>query len=134
MKKWLITLLFSFIIINSVQAACTYKVYNPKENKSHVVTLGTMGVLPKQYIFVFFKGMAPYCVIGAKEDVKNGLVGGQCTDANAFMRVLKDDADISILKNYQFGWRELSEDTYYREVQEIIEDREENGLRLFGSD
>ena len=129
-RKSLLTLfaiITSFIIGNSVNAEnFTYKVYNPKENKAYTVELGTVRLSDSGYIWCFYlKGGTPYAVVSLITDKKNNLVGGKCTDFNAFVKFLKNE-NIDLSK-YEYGWREYNVGTFYRELEEIRAERAEQG-------
>lgn len=127
----ILSMIFLFASFSPARAEFTYKVYNPKENKSYTVTLGTIGVTPTKYIFGFFHNHAPYCVIVAKDDIQNNLVGGQCIEFNAFFKYIMNENNNIDLNKYRYGWREYSKDTFYQEVDAIMKNRQEKGLTVF---
>lgn len=135
MKKFLIILFMVLtIILNSQNFAFaenfTYKVYNPKENKTHTVELGTIRLTETGYIWCFYlKGGIPYAVVSLNTDKKNDLVGGKCTDFKAFQKFLEHgNVDLS---QHEFGWREYSAGTFYREMEEIRAERAAQGYHEY---
>jgi len=129
-KQLLSTLLLGTITLGMVAPALaenfTYKVYNPKANKAYTAVLGTITVVDNKYIFAFLtKSGQPLCVMGGNTNIKNGLVGGQCSEFNAFGRLLNGE-NIN-LDRYQYGWREYSTDTIEREMASIRKERAAQG-------
>lgn len=106
----------------------TYKVYNPKTNKAYNAVLGTVTITDTQYIWGFYtQNGEPLCVASLITNKNSqGLVGSQCTDANAFVRFMNGDRNIDLSK-YELGWRELSTDTFYREMDAIRRERATQG-------
>lgn len=125
------------IILNSQNFAFaenfTYKVYNPKENKSYTVELGTVRLNNASYIWCFYlKGGIPYAIVSLDTNKKNGLVGGKCTDFKAFQKFLEQgNVDLS---QHEFGWREYNTNTFYREMEDIRVERAAQGLYEYNGD
>lgn len=127
-KKFLITILglsFAVELCNNAFAEnFTYKVYNPKTNKTTTNVLGTLSVSETQYVWGFYTSDGkPVCVINLNTNKNNqGLVGGKCNDFSAFQRAFVNKENIDMSK-YELGWRELSTDTFYREMNSIRQER-----------
>lgn len=133
MKKYckIIMLAISLIAINNFCMANnhTYKVYNQKLNKSFSVQLGTITLTENQYIFAFFLNNGqPYCVINLNTNIKNNLVGGQCTDYHSVMDILNNKKPTSV----EYGWREYSTNTFYPEIHSLKHERALQGKYLLG--
>lgn len=136
MKRFLLTvfLLGTICISNFYSNANAenfmYKVYNPKENKVYTVELGTIRLTETGYIWCFYlKGGIPYAVVSLNTDKKNDLVGGKCTDFKAFQKFLEHgNVDLS---QHEFGWREYSAGTFYREMEEIRAERAAQGYHEY---
>lgn len=136
MKKISLTILFLSvsILLNLCNFASaenfTYKVYNPKENKSYTVELGTIRLTDTGYIWCFYlKGGIPYAVVSLKTNKKNDLIGGSCTDFKAFQKFLEQrNVDLS---QYKFSWREYSAGTFYREMEDIRIERAAQGFHEY---
>jgi hypothetical protein len=139
MKQKLFALLSVGIILSMANAVLaesyTYKIYNPVLNKSYIAELGTMSLTDTQYIFGFFaaKDRQPLCVANLNTNSdKNGLVGGQCTDAKAFLKFMDgENIDLNSSK-YTFGYRELVPNTFYKEMYELKQERREQGKTVIG--
>lgn len=139
MRKLLQTLLIgSAILTTTIQPIFaenfTYKVYNPRTNKAYTAVLGTIGMTDTQYLWAFYKpdGEA-LCVASVYNTNKNdkGLVGGQCSDTAAFIKFVNHQG--INLEKYQLGWRELSTDTLYREMESIRRERAAQGKTEYGT-
>ena len=101
----------------------TYKVYDPQTNKAYTAVLGTVSITDDKYFWGFYtQNGEPLCVAQIyKTNKKDGLVGGQCTDINAFFKFLaKENIDLS---KYEMSWREFSQNTLYTEMNDIREER-----------
>lgn len=138
MKNRLLIILFLGII--TVFTLCnialaenfTYKVYNPKENKTYTVELGTFRLTETGYIWCFYlKGGIPYAIVSLHTNKNNDLIGGKCFDFKAFQRFL--DHEKIDLSKHEFGWREYSAGTFYREMEEIRIERAAQGYHEYGS-
>ncbi len=121
-----LTIIFFVLIFvsNSVFASNhTYRVYNPKTNKTVNAVFGTMSISENRYLWGFYtKDGKPLCVAQIyNTNVKNGLVGGICTDAYAFKRFIGGEK--LDLTKYGLSWRELSEDTIFSEMESIRSER-----------
>lgn len=139
MKQKLLVLLGAVIALSVVNIALavnyTYKVYNPNLNKTYTAVLGTMSITDTQYIWGFYtKDGQPLCVANLNTNSdKNGLIGGQCTDINAFVRFMNgENIDINSSK-YIFGFRELNQNTFYKEMNSIQQERTAQGKSVYGS-
>lgn len=132
LKNMFFAVIIAFAFGNTTVLAenFTYKVYNPKENKSYSAELGTIRLTDTGYIWCFYlKGGVPYAVVSLNTNKKDGLVGGQCTDFKAFLKFLQqENVDLS---KYEFGWREYSADTFYREMESIKAEREAQGFHEY---
>lgn len=132
MKKTLCTLLLGTTLLTTVAPVFaenfTYKVYNPRTNKAYTAILGTISITDYQYLWAFYTtNGSPLCVAQIyNTNTKNGLVGGQCTDANTFIRFINGDKRIDPSK-YEMGWRELSKNTLYPEMNSIRRERASQG-------
>lgn len=134
MKKLLSLLVLSiyiaFSLIGVAQAANTYKVYNKNENKTYYLPLGTVRFIADgYYIFALFKDNRPYCVLDKTLNVKNQLIGGQCTEYNAAMRYYNSNGNFDI-SNYEYGFREVKSDTFLNEARTIRENKSRQGFVL----
>lgn len=101
----------------------TYKVYNPRTNKAYTGVFGTISITDYEYLWGFYTpNGTPLCVAQIyNTNTKNGLVGGQCTDTNAFIKFMNGERiDLS---KYEMGWRELSQNTIYSEMNAIRRER-----------
>ena len=132
MKRFLSALLFISTILGvsltpALAENFTYKVYNPKTNKTTIAVFGTVTITENQYLWGFYtKDGQPLCVASLNTN-KNpqGLIGGQCTDIGAFIRFMNgENIDFS---KYELGWRELSQDTFYSEMNSIRQERAAQG-------
>lgn len=135
MKKLLLnllcgTIIYSLTFLATLAENFTYKVYNPKTNKTYSATLGTLSMTDTQYIWGFYTlDGQPLCVISFNNINKNsqGLVGGQGTDYTAFERFFVNKEYNINLAKHEVGWRELSTDTFYREINCIKRERAAQG-------
>lgn len=134
MKKMLSTLLLVGTLLSTTLMPAfaenfTYKVYNPRTNKSHTAALFTIRFPDDNsntFIYGFMSQGQPLCVASIyNTNVKNGLVGGQCTDFYAFSRFMEGEK--LDLDKYVLGWRELSTDTLHREIESIRRERAAQG-------
>ena len=130
MEKVLKTLLLGFTIIfagaASVKAANLYSVNDYK------LPLGTVKVVDNLYLFALLKDNKPYCVLdGGKMNKKDNLIGGQCTEYNAFMYSIYHNNQINIDK-YIFWFREVSPNTFYKEARSIRATKNSQGLVFYG--
>lgn len=109
----------------------TYKVYDPISNKSYSAVLGTMSISLSQYLWGFFtKDGKPLCVAKVyNTNNQNGLIGGQCTEVNAFINYLNGE-NVN-LDRYTFGWRELTENSFYKEMNLTKKERMSQGKYEF---
>ena len=119
MKKLLKTLLIGIIICISgttcVEAANLYNVNN------YQLPLGTVKVVNNLYLFALYKDNKPYCVLdGEKMNKKDNLIGGQCTEYNAFM------------DKYIFWFREVNPNTFYKEARSMRATKNSQGLVFYG--
>lgn len=132
--KVLLVVAIMFVVSNIVLAVnYTYKVYNPNTNKTHIAVLGTMSITDKQYIWGFFtKEGQPLCVANLNTNIdKNGLIGGQCTDINAFVKFMQgENIDINSSK-YIMGFRELNPNTFYKEMNSVQMERAAQGKSVY---
>lgn len=138
MKQKFFALLSAGIMLAMANAVLaenyTYKVYNPILNKTYMANLGTLSLTDTQYLFGFYaKDGQPLCVANLNTNSdKNGLVGGQCTDAKAFINFMNgDNIDLNSSK-YIFGYRELAPNTFYKEMYEIRQERSAQGKTVVG--
>ena len=108
----LIKFLFLVIVLGIgarvLAASYDYKIYNPRTNKVSRSQLMTVG---KSYAFL---NQGDICII---EDNMNknesGLVGGKCH---------------SMMDGKLFSWRETAPNTSYEEIDDIIQERKNDGL------
>lgn len=106
----------------------TYKLYNPNLNKTTDAALGTISISENSYIWgLYTKNMM--CVVNMEIDTnKAGLVGGKCTDMEAFNRLSRgENVDIS---KYDYGWREYNKNTFFKELDSIKAERKAQGKSL----
>ncbi len=135
MKKILSWILFSGILLTTVVPAFaenfTYKIYNPRTNKTSTGVFGTITITDNEYLWGFYTpNGAPLCVAQIyNTNTKNGLVGGACTETNAFIRLLNGE-QVDLTK-YEMGWRELSQNTLYLEMNAIKRERASQGKYEF---
>ena len=133
MKKLLLILTFiSFINMCGAEATNIYKVYNPHENKAYFLTLGTVTIIDNVFLFAMFKDNKPYCVLdGDQMNKRNNLVGGKCTDYNALMYSIYNHSQLDE-DRYMYGFREVKENTFYKEALVMRANRIQRGLEFFG--
>ena len=121
MKKILLTILLVGTMLMSVWSNMafaenfTYKVYNPKENKSVTAELGTLRVSDNKYMLGFFVKGQPYCIVNMNTEKKDGLICGKCAENNSVI---------------EFPWRELSKNTFFPEVDSIVKERAVDNMWL----
>lgn len=130
MNKLLKTLLFGIIIsivgTTSVEAANLYNVNN------YQLPLGTVKIVDNLYLFALFKDNKPYCVLdGNKMNKKDNLIGGQCTEYNAFMYSIYNNNQINMDK-YIFWFREVNPNTFYKEARAMRAIKNNQGLVFYG--
>ncbi len=131
MKKTLSTLLLTGTILSVTLAPAladaTYKVYNPRTNKTSTATLGTMGIGGKKYLWGFFLETGqPLCVAAVyNTNTKNGLVGGDCVGIYAFQKFLSGE-NIDFNK-YKYAWREYTAGSLQRNIDSLRKARAEQG-------
>ena len=130
MNKLLKTLLFGIIIsivgTTSVEAANLYNVNN------YQLPLGTVKIVDNLYLFALFKDNKPYCVLdGNKMNKKNNLIGGQCTEYNAFMYSIYNNNQINMDK-YIFWFREVNPNTFFFFFRAIRAIKNSKGLVFYG--
>ena len=114
-KKILISAFVIFTTVNMTYAAY-YKLYDPKTNQTYRVNIMTLGGSNKnEFNFAFFGGGLPgFCSFDVPvESKKNGLQEGKC---------------LKIGNSTPLFWSEISPNTFYNEIQTIIEERKEEGL------
>lgn len=111
--KMLLLLMILCISANNTFAA-NYKLYNPDENKSYSAQMLTIGNGSGGYYIGLYSGIN-LCVIDKNVNVNSkGLVGGDCYSFDGAIK---------------YNWREYSPNTYKNEVQEIILERSQEGMR-----
>lgn len=132
MKYVLTLLILCSLVLPASAVNFTYKVYNQRVNKSYSAELRTVSVNQgNNYLFAFYTlDGKELCLLGdglTPIDVRNGLVGGMCLPReillNAANYVSSND---KLLKNV-LGWRELSADTFYLEIDDIRQERAQEG-------
>lgn len=132
MKKLFVSLLLSFGFLFAVVGTAnalnyTYKVYNPKLNKTYTAVFGTISISDTRYLWGFYtKEGQPLCVAQPyNTNTKNGLVGGDCTEFNTFVQFFNGQK-VDLSKN-SFGWREINSNTFFREMESIKQERSAQG-------
>lgn len=131
MKNILTILILCSLVLPASAVNFTYKVYDQRVNKSYTAVLRTVSVNQDNYLFAFYTQEGKeLCLLGdglTPIDVHNGLVGGMCLPReillNAGNYVSSND---KLLKNV-LGWRELSANTFYLEIDDIRQERVEEG-------
>ena len=132
MKKLLKTLLIGIIICISgttcVEAANLYNVNN------YQLPLGTVKVVNNLYLFALYKDNKPYCVLdGEKMNKKDNLIGGQCTEYNAFRYYTYHNNYHNINNDtYIFWFREVKPNTFYKEARSMRATKNSQGLVFYG--
>lgn len=129
MKKQLLlgTLLGTILLYTVLPTyAGEYKVYNPRTNKAYTVILGTSSSIYYKYPMYKFSledggTYSDFCVLDKGTNVRNGLIGGQCTDYNAFIKYVNKEISYSNLSNYKMGWREYKSGTYAEDIKYFSE-------------
>lgn len=132
MKKLLLLLILCIygLPVNAVNF--TYKVYDQRVNKSYVAILGTVGAnQQKGYLFAFFTPEGKeLCLLGdglTPIDERNGLVGGMCLPREIILKpAAYTSSNNKLLKNV-LGWRELSANTFFPEINDIRQERTNEG-------
>ena len=130
MNRLLKTLLIGIIICISgatcVEAANLYNVNN------YQLPLGTVKVVNNLYLFALYKDNKPYCVLdGDKMNKKDNLIGGQCTEYNAFMYSIYHNNQINMSK-YIYWFREVNPNTFYKEARSMRATKNSQGLVFYG--
>ena len=127
-KKFLILCMTIFIGIASVlayeQIHHTYKVYDPRTNKAVTAVLGTVPIAnSNRYMWAFYtKSGIPICIIQTQNsNMRDNLLGGSCLDA--FIVVKYQNGEKVDFDKYKMSWRELSEDTFIKEAESIVQER-----------
>lgn len=132
MKKTLLTISLVGIMIMSIWSNMafaenfTYKVYNPKINKSAIAELGTLRVSDNKYILGFFVNGKPYCIVNMNTEKMDGLICGKCSEFNSSVTYANGGSNSVI----EFSWRELSKNTFFPEVDSIVKERAEDNMWL----
>lgn len=132
--KYILTILLilSSLFLPANAVNFTYKVYDQRVNKSFTAVLGTVTVNKNYYLFAFYTQEGKeLCLLGdgiTPLDVHNGLVGGMCLPREILLNaVTYASSKEQLLKNV-LGWRELSSNTFYLEIDDIREERVKEGL------
>lgn len=127
----LITSLFVTLnIINAVQAANIYRVYNKLENKTYYLTLGSVRFISEEYyVFALLKDNKPYCILDGELNRKNQLIGGRCTEYSAALKYYMSEGRINITP-YEYGWRENKQNTFFNEARSIRANKTSQGFML----
>lgn len=130
MNKILKTLLLGIVLSQfsaiSVGATNLYNVNN------YQLPLGTVKVVDNLYLFALFKNNRPYCILdGNQMNKKNNLIGGQCTEYNAFMYSIYHNNQINMDK-YIYWFKEVHPNTFYKEARAIRAVKDKQGLVFFG--
>lgn len=133
MKKVTLTALLGLLMMFTTGMALaevySYKVYDPKTNKTYTAeirptVLNIEG--QKCYMTEFYTLQGkPLCFFGHYTNKNNqGLVGGQCQDSASVRKMLGGQA----VKPYTMGWRETSRNTFYREIESLKQEMAEQGI------
>lgn len=130
--KYILTVLILCSLILPVNAVnFTYKVYDQRINKSYTAILGTVSVNQGNYLFAFFTQEGKeLCLIGdglTPIDVHNGLVGGMCLPREILLNAASYAASPDKLSKHILGWRELSANTFFLELDDIRQERTKAG-------
>lgn len=132
MKKILLTILLVGTMLMSVWSNTalaenfTYKVYNPKENKSVTAELGTLRVSDNKYMLGFFVKGQPHCIVNMNTEKKDGLICGKCAEYNSSITYVNGKSNSVI----EFPWREISKNTFFPEVDSIVKERAVDNMWL----
>lgn len=99
-----------------------YKLYDPKTNKAYSAYMMTFGSdsLSRDPNCYFIALGTSYGVMGVVDTVEkkgNGLVGGKCFDG----------------KGHIYYWKEYTPGSFYRELNEIVQERAQEGMYLHGT-
>lgn len=133
MKKVTLTALLGLLMMFTSGMALaevySYKVYDPKTNKTYTAeirptTLNAGG--QKYYMPEFYTPQGkPLCFFGPDTNKNNqGLVGGQCKDSASVMKMMRGEA----IEPYTMGWRETSSNTFYREIESLKQEMAQQGI------
>ena len=137
MKKFILALLVcvgvTIATSNTANAVnYTYKVLNPKLKQENTAVFGTMSITNTQYVWGFYTPDGkPLCVAGPNPSGKNNEGGlfGLCTEANAFIKFMQGEKiDLS---QYNLFWKETQPNTFYREKEDIRQERAKQGKHEF---
>lgn len=130
--KYILTILICvFLFLPASAVNFTYKVYDQRVNKSYSAELRTVSVNQGNYLFAFYTlDGKELCLLGdglTPIDVRNGLVGGMCLPRKILLNTANYvSSNDKLLKNV-LGWRELSANTFYLEIDDIRQERAEEG-------
>lgn len=137
MKKTFLALLGAGIVLAIANIALasnyTYKVYNSNLNKTYTANLGTISLTDTEYLWAFYtKEGQPLCIVNLNTNTdKNGLVGGQCTDIDAFISFMSGESIDMNSPKYTLGYREFNPNTFYKEMNELQQERAAQGKFVF---
>lgn len=119
-KFFTVFLIAGIIIFTAISAFAdnpTYRVYNPRQNKTYTASMGTIGLGNNEYVFGFFdnKTHEPLCAFTLHYTNINpeGFCGGYCYDQD----------------NRKLSYREIIHNTFDNEIQAIIKERKQEGYR-----
>lgn len=133
MKKMLSILLFGGALLSTTLAPAlaevySYKVYDPKTNKSYTAEIRPAIIGGKSYLTEFYTLQGkPLCFFGSKTNTNNqGLVGGECQDSSSMEKIIRGQQNI---KPYTMGWREINKNTFYREIESLRQEMIEQGIK-----
>lgn len=126
MRKFLATILCIGTILGATLAPAlaenfTYKLYDPKVNKNYSAQVITLSISDTTYTLGLFAEQNVCAIIPTTMNTNpnTGLVGGDCVGVAGTESGGK-----------KFNWREYSPNTFYPEMQSIINERAQQGKSL----
>lgn len=133
MRKMLSVLLLTGTLLSSTLTPAlaenfTYKVYDPRTNKTYTAEIRPAVIGGKTYLTEFYTLQGkPLCFFGSDTNKNNqGLVGGECKDSSSMEKLLTGQRNIT---PYTMGWREINKNTFYREIESLRQEMAEQGIQ-----
>lgn len=116
-----ISTMFGTTLAPALAENFTYKLYDPKANKNYSAQIITLSLSDTTYTLGLLAGQNVCAILPRtlNTNPNTGLVGGDCVGVAG-----------TAVEGRTFNWREYSPNTFYPEMQSIIDERAKQGKSL----